>query len=104
MSKELTLEQARRNRRTIDFDQSAFTTLAQIMNRARNDLLACAGFALDENSRIGRRDSLHLLQDAFQRDALADDLLEAIFRADFVFEIEFFIRELVLEFDDLLKR
>ncbi len=46
------------------------------MNCVRNQLLASAGFSLDENRGVSGRDSLDLLQHSFQGATVADDSLE----------------------------
>ena len=71
------------------------------MDRARDELLAGAGLALNQHRGVGRRDGLHLLEDALQRCALPDDLLEVVFGADFVFEVELLLVQLILQLLDL---
>src|SRR6266852_905032 len=71
------------------------------MNAARNQLLSCACLAINQHRRIGRRDGFHPLQGSAQRSATPDDLSEIHFRADFIFQIEFFLRELLFQFPNL---
>ena len=65
------------------------------MNRARDELLAGPGLTLNQHRGVGRRDGLHLLENALQRRALPDDLLEVILGADFVFEVELLAPQLL---------
>ena len=74
------------------------------MHGARDQFLAGAGFAVDQHGGIGGRHGLHLLQHAAQRLALADDLFELQLAADFVFEIQLLLRELVLQVGDFAER
>src|ERR1700730_16318386 len=71
------------------------------MNGSRNQLLSRARLSVDQHGRIGRRDGFNPLQDSSERSATADDLSEIHFRADFIFQIEFFLRELLFQFPNL---
>ena len=103
MAEQLAFEQPRRNRRAVHLDEGPLATLTQVVDRASDELLACAGFPLNQRSGVGRRDGLHLLQDALQRCALPDDLLEVVLGADLVFEVELLFGKLLLEVVDLSK-
>ena len=46
------------------------------MNRASNQLFACAGFSLDKNRGIGGRDPFDLFQHYFKRTTSTNELLE----------------------------
>ncbi len=74
---------------------------AEIVEGAGDQFLARAGFAIDEDGGIGGSDRLHFAQDAAQGFALADDLFEIQFAADFVLEIQLFARQLIFEVGDL---
>ena len=87
MAEQLAFEQPRRDRRTVNLDEGPLSTLTQIVDRTSNEFLASARLAHDQHSRVSRRDSLHLLQNAFQRCALPDDLSEVGFGADFVLQV-----------------
>ena len=76
----------------------------RLCTRARDQFLAGAGFAVDQHRGIGGRDGLHLLQHAAQRLALADDLFELQLAADFVFEVQLLLRELVLQVGNFAER
>ena len=72
----------------LSFTNAPIAPRAQLMDGARDQLLAGAGLARDEHGRIGRRDGLDLLQHAPQRGAAADDVLEQLVAADLVLEVE----------------
>src|ERR1041384_4942846 len=78
-------------------------TPAQIMDGSRDQFLVRAGFPANKNGGIGRSPLFHLAQHATQRFALADDLLELQFAANFILEVEFFQREFVFEVGNLTK-
>src|ERR1700747_3773060 len=67
------------------------------MNGPSNQLLACARFSIDQHRGIGGSDAFDELQDSLQRRALSDDLGEIHFGANFIFEIELFLRKLVFQ-------
>jgi len=71
------------------------------MNRARDQFLACAGLPVNQHRGTGRSNGLDLVEDGAKGFATADDLFEALLGADFVFEIQLLLRELVLELSDL---
>ena len=73
------------------------------LRRARNQLLSGTGVSIDEYRRLCRSDRLHLLQHTSQGSTLSDDLREIHLAADFAFEIEFFLRELVSQLSHLSK-
>jgi len=72
------------------------------MDGSGDEFLASTGLALDQHRRIGGRDDFHLLEHAFERRTLADDLLEIMFGTDFVFEVELFLGQFVFQLGDLL--
>src|SRR4030095_1327582 len=104
MAKELALKQSGGNRRAIDFYQGPLAAPAEIVNGARDQFLARAGFALDENRRISRCHRGDLLENLLQTRAFADDFLEVVFGADFILQIEFFLAQLFGSIDHLMKR
>src|SRR6266849_1862891 len=73
------------------------------MNGSRNEFFSCTSISINEHSRVCRSDRLHLLQHTAQRCAFSDDLREIHFAADFIFEIELFLRELVFQLSNLSK-
>ncbi len=62
VAEELALQQSHGNGGAVDLDEGAPAPRAAIVNGAGDQLLAGAGFALDQHGRIGGRDRLHLLQ------------------------------------------
>ncbi len=94
-------EQTGGNRRAVELDERARVARAEIVEGAGDQLLARAGLAVDDDGGIGGSDRLHFAQDAAQGFALADDLFEIPFAADFVLEIQLLARQLVLEIGDL---
>ena len=101
VSEELALEQAGRDRGAVQLDERPRSAAAQVVNRARDELFAGAGFALDEHGRVGGRDDLDLLEHVLQRRAVADDFLEVVLAANFVLEVQLFFVELFLQLGDL---
>ena len=68
------------------------------MNRARDEFLARPGLAVNQHRGIGGRNGFDLGEHAAQGVAVADDFVEVQFGADFVFEIQFLLRELIPKF------
>jgi len=97
------LQQPRGNGRAIDLDEGAFAAGGEIVDGAGDELFAGAGFTEDENSRAGGSREFDLRKGAAQERAVADNLLEIKFGANFFLEIEFFDGELVLEAIDFLE-
>src|SRR5882724_4148037 len=98
---ELALEQSRGNGGTIQLHEGVRTPRAQVVNGACNELFARAGLAGDEDGRLGGRHGLHLVQHAAEGGAGPHDVLKGQLTADFLFQIELFLREVVLERGDL---
>jgi hypothetical protein len=73
------------------------------VNGAGYELLACAGFALNEHRGAGGSDRLHLLENAAERRAIPDDLPEVVPGADFLLQVGVLLGELVVQRIDLLE-
>jgi hypothetical protein len=73
------------------------------MNRARDQFLACSGFAENQHGGVGGRNRLDLAQNSSECRTLAHDLIEIELGPNFVFEVKLFFGELILELPDLLK-
>src|SRR3984957_20388106 len=71
------------------------------MNGSRNQLFSCPGFSVNQHRRISRCDGFRALQDFAQRSATPDDLSEIHLRAEFIFQIEFFLRKLLFQLPNL---
>ena len=104
MAEQFAFQKPGRDGGAVDLDQGAFAAPAEMMNRASDQFLARAGFALDQDRRIGRRHGLKLIENSFQRRTFADDLFEVVFGADLVLQIELLFAQLVGPLDDLAKR
>ena len=75
--------------------------LAEIVDRPGYQFLARTGLAVNQDRGAGRSYRFDLAQNTAQYGAVADDLLKIHFAAEFIFQIELFLGELVLEFRDL---
>ena len=78
VAEELGLEQRLGNRAAVQRDEPVHAPRAVVMNRARDDFLAGAGLAGDQDRAVGRRDGLEQLEQPLHRPALADDAFEAV--------------------------
>ncbi len=77
MAEEFAFEQVLRDGRAIDRDVGLVDADAVLVDRARDEFLAGAAFAGDENGRAGRRDLADELVDLLHRGRIADDGLVA---------------------------
>ena len=77
VAKKLAFQQIQRNGSAIQLYERASAPRADVVNRARDQLLAGAGFSLDQHSGIGGRDAFDLFEHRFQSRTVADDLLES---------------------------
>src|ERR1700740_3192558 len=66
-----------------------------------DQLFSGACLSINEDGGISGCDRLNVFENAAQRHALSDNILEVKFAADFGFEIDVFLRELILEFGNL---
>ena len=64
VAEELRLEQRFGNRAAVERDEPMRAARAVVVDRARDDLLAGAGLAGDENRAVGRGDGLEQLEQA----------------------------------------
>src|SRR6202041_1024663 len=87
--------------RAVELDKWLSATGAQIMNGTRNQFFSRARLAINQHCRIRRRYGPHSFENSAQRSTISDDLRKIHFRADFVFQIELFLRELLFEFPNL---
>jgi hypothetical protein len=77
VAKKLAFQQIERNGSAIQFNEWASAPHAQIVNRARDQLLAGACFSLDKNRGVRMRGAFDLFEYRFQGRAIAYDLLES---------------------------
>ena len=104
VAEQLAFEQAGRNGGAIQLDERVRLARAEVVHGARDQLLAGAGFTVDQDGRIGRRHDFDLPQNVPESFAAADDLLEIQLAADFVLEVDLLLHQLVLELGDLAIR
>ena len=101
VSKEFALQQAGWDGGTVQFYERLGTTLAEFVNRAGDQLLAGAGFAVNEDGRVGGGHSFNLAQHPLQRGARTNDLFEVHLATEFVLKIELLLRQSLTEFRNL---
>ena len=104
VAEELGFEQACGNGGAVDFDERSFAAGTEIVNGARDDFFAGAGFAQDQNSGARGRGKFDLGERPAQDGAFANDFVKAEFSADFFLEIKFFDGELVFQRVNFLER
>ena len=66
VTKKLTFQQIQRNGSAIELYERTPVPRAEVVNRARDQLLAGASFSLDKNSGIRRRNAFDLFKRRFQ--------------------------------------
>src|SRR5260370_38558363 len=66
VSEQLAFQQTGRNRRTVEFDEGFRAAWAQVLNCARDQVLARARFSVDEHRRVCWRDGFHVFQNFTQ--------------------------------------
>src|SRR6266566_140029 len=95
VAKQLRFKETGGDRCTIHFYKRVLAPGAQIVNSAGDQFFSRAGLSLDEHGGIGRSHGFDLLQDGAQRWAFAHNFFEIHLRADFVFEVELLLCQLV---------
>src|SRR5258705_13623186 len=80
MTEQFAFQKIQRNGRAIKLYKWATEALTGVVNGMCDELLACTGFPLDEDSRVGWRNLLHLFENRFEGSALTDDPLESSIR------------------------
>src|SRR5258708_32019666 len=84
VAEQLTLEQRRRNRGAVAFEERLRAARAQAMDGAGDELLARAGLTADENGGVGRRHHANLIEHVAHRRTPADDaLIDPVVGTDF---------------------
>src|SRR5580698_1920692 len=104
MSKKLTLEQSRRNRSTVELYEGPLLAAAAFMDRPRDQFLSRAGLPEKQNRRVAGSHGLHEVQNMAESRTLPHNSFEVHLAANFVFQIQFFLREFVLEIGDFTVR
>ena len=97
MTEELAFEQSCRNGGAVELHESIRTPGAEIMDCTRDQFFPCPGCTIDKHGGVRRCDNFDLHEHPPQRHALPYDFPEVQFTADFILQIKFFLRELVLE-------
>src|SRR6266853_1270922 len=101
VTKQFAFEQPGGNGGAVEFDECPLLAPAMIVNGARNQLLPRTGIAQQQDGRIAQRDRFYQLQNVFQWGTRPDDLVKTHFAANLFFQIQLFLRKLVLESGDL---
>src|SRR5262245_2819612 len=101
VSEEFTFEQADRNGCAVELDEGLGGAWAELMNGACDQLFARTGLSGDEHGRLGRRDGLYLVQHLAEGGAVAHNVRKVQLTADFPFQIQLLLPELVCERRDL---
>ena len=78
VAEDLGFEQVLRDRAAVERDELLPAPRARVMDRARHDFLAGAGFAADQNRARRARDGLERLKQIAHRPTAADDAFEAV--------------------------
>ena len=97
MSEQLALDQPCRDRAAVDFHERMLVTRAAAVDGARHQFLAGAGFAEDQDRRVGRRDAIDRAQRRQESGAVADNLLEIVFVGNLFSQIDVLAFELRLQ-------
>src|SRR5262245_2283053 len=101
VTEKFALQQSGRDGRTIQLYKWFRTARAQVMNCARHQFLARAGFSVNQDRRACGSNGLDLVEDVAKGFAMPNNLFETALGSDFVFEIQLFLRELILKIRDL---
>src|ERR1019366_10435641 len=93
MSEELRLDELLRNGSAIDVDERLLRALRQTVQRPRDDLLAAAVLAGDQDAAVRRRRRPDLLVELLHRLALAD---QQLFERESLVEVAHLITQLAV--------
>ena len=91
VAEEFAFDQAGGDGGAVQFHEGRVGAAGEAMDGAGDQFFAGAGFTLNQDRGIGGCGGLNLLEDAAKGGAGADDFIEAVFAADFLFEINFFV-------------
>ena len=89
VTEQLGLEQVLRQRAAVDRDEWLMLPVAVEMQRARDQFLAGAAFALDQNRAVGVGDLVDQIVNLLHLLARADDVLEPVFVLELLPQIRF---------------
>src|SRR3954454_17466538 len=76
MAEQFTFQEIQWDGRAVQFYKSASAALTRIVNGMCDQFLSSAGFTFDEDSRICWSNLFHLVENRFERSAIAYDPLE----------------------------
>src|ERR1700691_2417962 len=76
VAKKLAFQEVQRDGGAVQLDERASASRTDIVDRARDQLLARAGFTLDQDSGTCRRHPFDPIEHSFQRRTVANELLE----------------------------
>jgi hypothetical protein len=79
MTEQFTFEKVQGNGRAIEFYESTSATLTGVVNGVSDELFSRASFTFYEDSRVCGSNLLNLIENGFERRAIADDPLERAF-------------------------
>src|SRR6266568_1063952 len=71
------------------------------MDGTGDEFLSGPGLPVNQHRRASLGDRLHQMQSTLERAAFAHDLLEVVLRPNLFFQVEFLLRQLVLQIGDL---
>src|SRR5262249_20110132 len=103
VSEKLTFQESGRNSGAIKLDQRPLFAPAAVMDGPRDQLLPGAGFAQQQHGGITGSNRLHQTENVPEPGALAYNSFEIHLPADFIFQIELLLRQLVPQFGDFAK-
>ena len=96
-TEQLALDERSRNRRAVHANHRLAAARAQFVNRGRDQLLAGARLAQQENRGAGRRHLLDLCQDTLEGLALADNAGVSVQRLHLLLQIDVLLLQLVAQ-------
>ena len=87
MTKQFAFQQSRGNGRAVHANKGALAPRAEPVDRPRNQLLSRSCFSMKQDRGIGGGNNRHLVKHFLEGWAPADDILEAVVRANFCFQM-----------------
>src|SRR4029077_2431037 len=101
MSEEFALQQPRRDRGTVELHKRPVLAPAAVVDSARDQLFARARFAEQQHSRIAGCHRFDHIQNMPKPRTLTNDAFKVQLAADFLLEIDLFLRQTILKIRDL---
>src|SRR6267154_351686 len=101
MSKKFALEQSSWNCGTVELYKGPLLAHAAIMNGAHNQFLSRTGFSQKQYSGVAGSHGFHEIQNAVESRTLSHNSFEVHLPANFLFQVQLFLSELVFQFGDL---